>query len=1053
MDNFNTGLMPRHSGLQSSITGVIVLCFLALNTAPAAAAIRAKIEQPTPAQALAPRQDQTTLLLEQLQVELAELQVQVKPSRDLIVKRTRKDEKTGKTITDISIIGTPAAPKVQALQERIAKIAAGLRQEDEATLVQFEVDRKHIVDHKLPAVILERHAEVVKLFKAKSVEVQDRLDKLGKAGTVMALHDQSQRLSTLFKLWEPKKAPSFDPKNLPFRTADPKVRKPMTSPVELRKLLAGTLLAQPLLDVAERREDVSASTIAAIEKAVEEGERYIIPADPMQVASAGSLAGLMGSVPMPGPEYLAPTEDVQITPEVQAKALELHNNPVEIYNWVRNNIDYIPSYGSIQGSQLTLDKKAGNAFDTSSLLVALLRAAGVPARYVYGTVDVPAEQLMNWIGGFTNPDAAQNLLGQGGIPNVALTQGGVTKAIRIEHVWVEAFVDYFPSRGAKNREPDAWVPMDASFKQYLYADGMNFDREVPIDSETFLHAVQEGSVVNESEGWIKNLNQANLQIQIDQYQQRLRGYIEQQRQSETINDILGHKEILPKKLSILAAGAPVKIVRVGGRFLQVPDELQHKFRYSIYLDEQQRQLDSPMLSYEIETVKLAGKKVALAFVPASEADRQAVNSYLPMPHEDGSPIEAKDFPRALPGYAIQVTPELRLDGLAVASAGSYTLGTSLTGEGGFTQMDLQGWDLTPDILVAGQIGALGISLQGIAGRQLDSLQARLQDTKQKLLSQNFVDISGEQLSGDLLAAVVWSYLASIESFGYLAQKKTEMVDVPGLSYGFFYAMAIPIRGYGGIVRSLTFPGVLLDAGHIRRTAYSKHNNQSDWIKYNRLKGQHSSAMEHAILEQAFDDPNDDFYPSGISASKALAIAGAEGQKIYTLTAANQGQLMSVQQSPAFMEEARNAFAAGKEIAVHERPINYAGFSGAGYEIIDPQTGAGAYLIQGGARGGQMGTAEGQLLAIVVGLAIFGGLAFGVSALLAGAAGILVLIPLLVTTIALAYIEGADPLNAATFRAIVAILVGAFVAPAIAEQLIISALIAYIFTLLLTVIRS
>lgn len=36
-----------------------------------------------------------------------------------------------------------------------------------------------------------------------------------------------------------------------------------------------------------------------------------------------------------------------------------------------------------------------------------------------------------------NMDAAQNFMGQGGVPNVALTKGGVDVALRMEHVWVE----------------------------------------------------------------------------------------------------------------------------------------------------------------------------------------------------------------------------------------------------------------------------------------------------------------------------------------------------------------------------------------------------------------------------------------------------------------------------------------------------------------------------------------------------------------------------------------------------------------------------------------
>jgi transglutaminase-like putative cysteine protease len=50
----------------------------------------------------------------------------------------------------------------------------------------------------------------------------------------------------------------------------------------------------------------------------------------------------------------------------------LEEDPVKIYNWVRNTIEFIPSYGSIQGADYTLQHGKGNAFDTASLLIALL---------------------------------------------------------------------------------------------------------------------------------------------------------------------------------------------------------------------------------------------------------------------------------------------------------------------------------------------------------------------------------------------------------------------------------------------------------------------------------------------------------------------------------------------------------------------------------------------------------------------------------------------------------------------------------------------------------
>jgi hypothetical protein len=121
---------------------------------------------------------------------------------------------------------------------------------------------------------------------------------------------------------------------------------------------------------------------------------------------------------------LSATLEAPHSADIKALAAQLDNNPYCIHQWVHDYIRFFPTYGSVQGAQETLAKKSGNAFDTASLLIALLRSASIESRYVYGTVDIPAEQLMNWVGDAKTPDAAQQILGQGGIPNTALTRGG-----------------------------------------------------------------------------------------------------------------------------------------------------------------------------------------------------------------------------------------------------------------------------------------------------------------------------------------------------------------------------------------------------------------------------------------------------------------------------------------------------------------------------------------------------------------------------------------------------------------------------------------------------
>ncbi|MBE9597410.1 hypothetical protein [Moraxella sp. K2450] len=51
-----------------------------------------------------------------------------------------------------------------------------------------------------------------------------------------------------------------------------------------------------------------------------------------------------------------------------------------------------------------------------------------------------------------------------------------------------------------------------------------------------------------------------------------------------------------------------------------------------------------------------------------------------------------------------------------------------------------------------------------------------------------------------------------------------------------------------------------------------------------------------------------------------------------------------------MTDIRDNVAVGRTMAL-EKTINYKGWKGSGYIIIDPQTGSGAYLIDGGNNGG------------------------------------------------------------------------------------------------------
>jgi len=910
------------------IAGVALFFFSWMNVAPAVAAIKDEVKQRVAADPVTLQADATTALHALLNDRLGAI---AKKAANAKAKNHNED------------YGADRAA-IKDLQEQ-------LKLQDKKTLQSFEEDSAHIEKYKLSDVIKQRHDEAQAKFSKEAADVQAQLAAMQVVDN-KTLPTLAQQLLAHLASLKPKPARTFDPKNLPFKVGNGKVRNPKTNTRELHDLLNPHLkLTSTALPVEHRKQEITAQELALIDKASREGGRYDGKLDAVQVASVGSLGGMLAvSTYMPPTTAdVAATEDAQITPAIQALAAQLNNNPVQIYNWVRNTIKWTPTFGSIQGGQATLDKQSGNSFDTASLLISLLRAAGIPSRYVYGTIDVPVDKLQNWIGGTVDPNAALNILGQGGVPNLGLAQGGAIKAVRLETVWVEAFVDAYPSRGAKDSHPAVWVPMDPSFKQYTYTSGMDVANQVPFDGAGFLQQAKQGATIDNTNGFVQNLNSQNVSAAVTAYQTQVQSWVNSQNTNPTAGDLLGSKAIQVVNPSVLPTGLPYKVEAVGAAYSALPTNLRHQFTYSLYESQDAIANDSPMMSFQDFTSNLAEKKITLIFTPSTSNDLAALKSYLPQPHSDGTPIQPSELPKSIPAYNINVTPELLVEGQVIATGSSVPLGTSLLGQGGFTTPDLSNWDLTQEDHIAGRYSALGLSLGGIVPAQLDAVNARLASTKAALKAGDLSQITGENMSGDMLIAAIWGYHASVESFSRIAQKQAGIVENSGLSYGFIHRDISPVEKYG-VITAVTFPGTLIDVSHLRWLSYAADNTVSKWIGYNLMRGHHASAMEHAAIERFTNDPSQNSSSQAVSAVKALAMASQLGQKIYNINSSNIAQIAQLQQSDATIADITNAVNNGKQVTIHQSPFSFEGQNWTGYTVIDPATGSGAYLIEGGSRG-------------------------------------------------------------------------------------------------------
>jgi hypothetical protein len=296
---------------------------------------------------------------------------------------------------------------------------------------------------------------------------------------------------------------------------------------------------------------------------------------------------------------------------------------------------------------------------------------------------------------------------------------------------------------------------------------------------------------------------------------------------------------------VLKASLPYVVVQKGQQTAAVPGNLQHQFRIQLF-NTQDAGIDDPtaLLSYQEKTSQLAGKRLTLSYVPATQADADLIASYLPKPHSDGSPIQPSEFPSSLPGYLIRLKAQVNLDGQVVAQASqALTMGADLFSSAGFTGFsNPTDWDTSAaESHTAGQATAIGLSLQGVSAAQLGQLKNRLEATKSQLQANNLSGLTGEQISGDLLTATLWSWFAAAESHGRLSQNQANITENPGLSYGFFHATAQPIYSWG-VVRQVKFPGVNIDIPHHRSLTVSKGATLTEWIAYNRLRGQYMSGL-------------------------------------------------------------------------------------------------------------------------------------------------------------------------------------------------------------------
>jgi hypothetical protein len=648
-------------------------------------------------------------------------------------------------------------------------------------------------------------------------------------------------------------------------------------------------------------------------------------------------------------QYLGSKAEAELTTDIRSRAASLGNNALNIYNWVRNNVEWQPTWGGQQTADMTLDVKRGNAMDIATLTIALLRAASIPARYVHGTVDIPPEQFKNMAGDFESLEAASDFVASSGVRGTAMYLNGSLKSFRIEHVWVEAALPYYPSQGtraASTTNPiDTWVPMDPSYKLYDYMHGMDAQTITTIaniDGEQLANNFINSGTVNEQEGWVQGLNSNIIAQAQEQAQKKLEEHINGM-QNPTVGDVIGGRSIRQQVHPFFPSSLPYPVVVRGNTYSELPDSLRVRVTLGLGWDRYSFDYNQ---SKTYPLYQLNQRSIAISFKPATTADTNALRALVPENLTDLSQL-----PSFLPS-SIRVIPEIKRDNEVLLTSGAMELGESID-MGYVFQTPTKSYLNQRDSVIAGSYLALGVVGSNPSQKAFNALRINLEQTKQILETGSAAQkaaLTRERLVGDRYVTGILGYYSQFitqsRMMGIKSRTTYQSLPMAG-SFGYEPSQ----RTLLGINRGIESHGVYMNV----RLMQATRDRQGDSGKEKQLTlqaGMLASALEHSVPEQMFTDPDNATKPEGFSTAKALGLAMAQGQKIYTINQQNRTTaLTALRLDSSAMSEINNALASGKEITAHTDPLIIAGYRGSGYAITDPVTGEGAYKISGGKNGG------------------------------------------------------------------------------------------------------
>jgi hypothetical protein len=616
-------------------------------------------------------------------------------------------------------------------------------------------------------------------------------------------------------------------------------------------------------------------------------------------------------------DYIAEGNEIKFSQAIQDKADELSNDPLKILNFLRNEIEYIPYYGSKKGSDGTLVELAGNDMDKSSLLVAMLRYSDIPARYRHADVKVEISTVTGLLG-VDSPIRAAEILSLEDIPYIMYTQNDEPVFFVLEHTYVEAYMPYGYSRGADLNDggESQWVAMDPTFNSYLYSqvvdavDEMNSDG---FDIEDFFDDYLNGDYATQEplevfQGKVEDWLIANPPADNDSY---------------TYQEVLMRKFGANMELETVPGSLPYEISTDLNTYDYIPTSLRHTIDFTVT-----DTTSTEVLTYTAFISDLANREILVTYEAATPEDQTIIDGFDTI--YDVVPLTLAD-----------VKPKIRVGGDIVATG---------------TASDILG-------KVHKYKMEFNVPIRDIG----DSVDSELAETLEKSIVTGTTD--GVALNTDRIVPSILRpdedtdsgtfmqsqklYRTGVDYLGRLQKNHRELAGITGGDFtnratSAAISNGVEVTYSSGQPYSFEWKGLRIDSSSLVRY-FSRFGDDiySNRKEFMALFGLQGSQDESDIFEDNFDIES----VATVKGLKLVADGEFPGITLEKITEANEGDIDSLSISPGMKTVFHDAIGDGKIIYTPSDSITYGDWEGLFYIALDYDVGDGTYAIGEGLNGG------------------------------------------------------------------------------------------------------